>query len=90
MAQRMERRHQRLEEHGDALRYGSQAYPETMLFGEPILWVDIARYLRVTLDARMTWSALIDQVRKKAAPSPGVLGPLLKRSSLFIKNAVLL
>jgi hypothetical protein len=34
------------------------------LFGEPILWVDAARYLGAILDTRLTWSSLIDQVRK--------------------------
>jgi hypothetical protein len=34
------------------------------LFGEPIEWVDGARYLGVTLDRRLTWSKHIDQVRK--------------------------
>ena len=51
------------------------------LCGEPIVWVDAARYLGVTLDKRLTWSTHIDQVRKK------VLGPLLdRRSGLSIRN----
>jgi hypothetical protein len=60
------------------------------LFGEPILWVDAARYLGVILDTRLTWSSHIDQVRKKAAQRMGVLGPLLHRSGLSIRNGVLL
>ena len=56
------------------------------LFGEPIQWVDDARYLGVTLDERLTWSKHIDQVRKKAAQR---LGPLLNRiSGLSIRNGV--
>ena len=35
------------------------------LFREPIQWVDTTRYLRVTLNKRLTWSPQIDQVRKK-------------------------
>jgi hypothetical protein len=60
-------------------------------FGEPIEWVDDARYLEVTLDKRLTWSKHIDQVRKKAAQRLGALGPLLNRiSGLSIRNGVLL
>jgi hypothetical protein len=61
------------------------------LFGEPIVWVDTAPYLGVTLDKRLTWSTHIDQVRKKASQRLGVLGPLLnRRSGLSIRNGVLL
>jgi hypothetical protein len=61
------------------------------LFGEPIVWVDTARCLGVTLDKRLTWSTLIGQVRKKASQRLGVLGPLLnRRSGLSIRNGVLL
>jgi hypothetical protein len=61
------------------------------LFGEPIVWVDRARYLEVTLDKRLTWATHIDQVRKKASQRLGVLGPLLnRRSGLSIRNADLL
>jgi hypothetical protein len=61
------------------------------LFGEPIQWVDEARYLGVTLDKRLTWSKHIDQVRKKAAQRLGTLGSLLnRRSGLSIRNGVLL
>jgi hypothetical protein len=61
------------------------------LFGEPIQWVDVARYLGVTLDKRLNWSKHIDQVRKKAAQRLGTLGPLLnRRSGLSIRNGVLL
>jgi hypothetical protein len=55
------------------------------LFGEPIVWVDTARYLGVTLDRRLTWATHIDQVRKKASQRLGVLGLLLNR-----RNGVLL
>jgi hypothetical protein len=64
---------------------------QVQLFGEPILWVDAARYLGVIPDTRLTWSSHIDQVRKKAAQRMGVLGPLLhRRSGLSIRNGVLL
>ena len=60
------------------------------LFGEPIQWVDTARYLGVTLDTRLTLSTHIDQVRKKEARRLGELGPLLnRRSGLSIRNGVL-
>jgi hypothetical protein len=62
-----------------------------LLFGEPIVWVDTACYLGVTLDKRLTWSSHIDQVRKKASRRLGVLGSLLnRRSGLSIRNGILL
>jgi hypothetical protein len=61
------------------------------LFGEPIVWVDTACYLGVTLDRLLTWATHIDQVRKKASQRLGVLGALLnRRSGLSIRNGVLL
>jgi hypothetical protein len=59
--------------------------------GEPIGWVETARYLGVTLGTQLTWSAHINQVGKKAAQRLGVLGPLLnRRSGLSVRNGVLL
>jgi hypothetical protein len=46
---------------------------------EPIALVETARYLAVTLDMLLTWSAHDNQVRKRAAQRLGVLGPLLNR-----------
>jgi hypothetical protein len=61
------------------------------LFGEPIQWVDTARYLGATLDTRLTWLAHVNQVRRMGAQRLGVLAPLLnRRSGLSIKNSVLL
>jgi hypothetical protein len=61
------------------------------LFGEPIVWVDTARYLGVTLDRRLTWATHIVEVRKKVSQRLGVLGPVLnRRSGLYIRNGVLL
>jgi hypothetical protein len=62
-----------------------------LLFREPIVWVDTARYLGITLYKRLTWSSHINQVRKKASQRLGVLGSLLnRRSRLSVKNSVLL
>jgi hypothetical protein len=59
--------------------------------GEPIQWVDTARYLGVILDTRMTWSPHIVQVKKKAAQRLGLLSSLLHRKSgLSLRNGVLL
>jgi hypothetical protein len=61
------------------------------LFREPIEWVDTTCYLVVTLDTRLIWSPHIDQVRKRAAQSLRMLGPLLNRKSdLSVRNGVLL
>ena len=61
------------------------------LFGDPIHSFDTARYLGVTLYAWLTWSTHVDQVRKKAAQRPGVLGTLLnRRSGLSIRNGVMM
>jgi hypothetical protein len=45
----------------------------------------------VTLVTRLTWSPLIDQVRKKIAQKFGMLGPLLNRKGdLSIRIGVML
>jgi hypothetical protein len=62
-----------------------------LLFGEPIVMVDTARYVGVTPDKLLTWSSHIDQVRKRASQWLGVLGSLLnRRSGISFKNGVLL
>jgi hypothetical protein len=59
--------------------------------GEPTQWVERVRYLGVTLDTQLTWSAHVNQVGKKAAQRLGVLSPLLnRRSGLSVKIDVLL
>jgi hypothetical protein len=55
-------------------RWRIQKPRPVQVFGEPILWVDAARYLGVILDTRLTWSSHIDQVRKKAAQRLRVFG----------------
>jgi len=61
------------------------------IFGETIEWIETTRYLGVTLDTRLAWSRHIDQVRKTASQSFGMLSPLLNRKSgLFVRNGVLL
>jgi hypothetical protein len=55
-----------------------------------IHWFKTARFRGVTLDTQLTWSSPIEQVRKKAAERLGVLGPLLNRSGLSVRNGVLL
>jgi hypothetical protein len=54
-------------------------------------WVETARYLEVTLDTQLSWSAHVNQVGKNAAQRLGVLGPILnRRSGLSVRNGVLL
>jgi hypothetical protein len=61
----------------------------TQFFWEPIEWVETARYLGVTLDTQLTWSAHDNQVGR--AKKLGVLDPLrIRRSGLSIRNGVLL
>jgi hypothetical protein len=66
--------------------------PKAVQFlGEPVQWVETARYLGVSLDTQLSWSAHVNQVGKKAAQRLGVLGPLLnRRSGLSVRNGVLL
>jgi hypothetical protein len=60
-------------------------------FGEPIQLVDTTRYLGATLDAQLTWSPHIEQVRKWAAQTMGMPGTLLNRKNdLSVRNVVLL
>jgi hypothetical protein len=66
--------------------------PRAMQFlGDPIQWVETARYLGVTFDTQLTWSAHVSQVGKKAPQRLGVLGPLLNsRRGLSVRNGVLI
>jgi hypothetical protein len=58
--------------------------------GEPLQWVETARYLGMTLDTQHTWSAHASQVGKKATKRLGLLGPLLNRRRGFsVRNGVL-
>jgi hypothetical protein len=78
----MEDRHQPLEQHRIALRKGRQAHPlaaaSTTLRGNNPL-IRHSPICGVTLDTRLTWSPLIERVRKKAAQRRGVLCPLLNK-----------
>jgi hypothetical protein len=53
----------------------SQKPRPVQFLGEPIQWDETARYLGMTLDTQRTWSAHVNQVRKKAAQKSCVLGP---------------
>ena len=67
-------------------RHISNTWP-VQLFGEPMRWFDTDRYLGMTLESRLSWLAYVDQMRKKAAQTQGVLGPLLNRSGLRQKRS---
>jgi hypothetical protein len=66
--------------------------PRTENFlGEAIQWVQTARYLGVTLDTQLTWSAHVKQLGKKTDQRLGVLGSLLNRRMVLpVRNGVLL
>ena len=52
-------------------------------------WVDTTRYLGVILEKQLTWSPLIDQVRKKIAKRMGKLVLLMNKMSDFsVRNGV--
>jgi hypothetical protein len=73
-----------------AARSAWQTRPVQFL-GEPIQLVQTARFLGVTLDTRLTWSAHVNHMRNTAAERLGMLGPLLKRRiCLSVGNGVLL
>jgi hypothetical protein len=82
--------HQRLKEHGVALCRDYEkcsVLRPVQLYGELIPLVESARYLGVTLDTRLTWSAHVNQVERKMDQRLGVLDPLLnRRSGLYIRN----
>lgn len=54
---------------------------------EPIQWVETERYLGVTLDIGLTWSAHANQVGKKAAQRLGVLVSLLQKRYAALQAA---
>jgi hypothetical protein len=59
--------------------------------GDLIAWVEMARYLELTLDTRLIWSEHMKEAGRKAAQILGVLLPLLhRRSGLSIRKGVLL
>ena len=45
------------------------------LFGEPIHWVDTARYQGITLDTRLTWATNTDQMGNKTTQRLKMLSP---------------
>jgi hypothetical protein len=59
-------------------------------FGEPIQWVDTTRYVGVTLDKRLTWSPHIEQVNRRTGQRMGLLGPVLNRRDISVRNEALL
>jgi len=67
----MEARNQRLEEHRDDLREGRTAFPQAPTNTAVRGANSIRRFNAlsgVALDTPLTWSPLIDQVRKKKLP----------------------
>jgi hypothetical protein len=66
--------------------------PRSVQFlGEPIEWVESARYLGLTLDTQLTWMTDTDHIGYKGAQGLSLLGPLLSmKNGLSIRNGMLL
>ncbi|GFT18704.1 probable RNA-directed DNA polymerase from transposon X-element [Trichonephila clavipes] len=61
------------------------------IFGQPVPWVRVAKYLGLFLDAKLTFAHHIEQTRKKAQAVHAVLKRLIsRRSKLAIRHKVLL
>ncbi|GFT18633.1 RNA-directed DNA polymerase from mobile element jockey [Trichonephila clavipes] len=61
------------------------------IFGQPVPWVNVARYLGLFLDAKLTFAYHIEQTRKKALAVHAMLKRLIsRRSKLAIRHKVLL
>ncbi|GFW50361.1 probable RNA-directed DNA polymerase from transposon X-element [Trichonephila clavipes] len=61
------------------------------IFGQPVSWVNVARYLGLFLDAKLTFAYHIEQTRKKALAVHAMLKRLIsRRSNLAIRHKVLL
>ncbi|GFY31990.1 RNA-directed DNA polymerase from mobile element jockey [Trichonephila clavipes] len=61
------------------------------IFGQPVPWVNVARYLGLFLDAKLTFAYHIEQTRKKALAVHAMLKRLIsRRSKLTIRHKVLL
>ncbi|GFX03174.1 RNA-directed DNA polymerase from mobile element jockey [Trichonephila clavipes] len=61
------------------------------IFGQPVPWVHVAKYLGLFLDAKLTFAHHIEQTRKKAQAVHAVLKRLIsRRSKLAIRHKVLL
>jgi hypothetical protein len=86
--------HQRLENRGSPLCYGGEKHLKTQssaVFGKPIQWVEIARYLGVTLGTQLAWSTQVKDVGRKKLKYFPCLAPFLnRRSGVSVRNGVLL
>ncbi|GFW41787.1 RNA-directed DNA polymerase from mobile element jockey [Trichonephila clavipes] len=61
------------------------------IFGQPVPWVHVAKYLGLFLDAKLTFAHHIEQTRKKVQAVHAVLKRLIShRSKLAIRHKVLL
>ncbi|GFU94695.1 RNA-directed DNA polymerase from mobile element jockey [Trichonephila clavipes] len=61
------------------------------IFGQPVPWVNVAKYLGLFLDAKLTFAYHIEQTRKKAIAVHAMLKKLIsRRSKLAIRHKVLL
>ncbi|GFW71097.1 RNA-directed DNA polymerase from mobile element jockey [Trichonephila clavipes] len=61
------------------------------IFGQPVPWVNVAKYVGLFLDAKLTFARHVEQTRKKATAVHSMLKKLIsRRSKLAIRHKVLL
>ncbi|GFV05004.1 RNA-directed DNA polymerase from mobile element jockey [Trichonephila clavipes] len=61
------------------------------IFGQPVPWVNVARYLGLFLDTKLTFAHHIEQTRRKASAVHAMLKRLIsRRSNLAIRHKILL
>ncbi|GFT73118.1 hypothetical protein TNCV_4287291 [Trichonephila clavipes] len=59
------------------------------IFGQPVPWVNVAKYLGLFLDAKLTFAHHIEQTRRKATAVHAMLKKLIsRRSKLALRHKI--
>ncbi|GFV52535.1 hypothetical protein TNCV_1918531 [Trichonephila clavipes] len=56
------------------------------IFGQPVPWVNVAKYLGLFLEAKLTFAYHIEQTRKKAIAVHAMLKKLISRRSKLARS----